>query len=332
MIETELSFLNKRKYPKTKMIETETKKDNRDPLEKYKTSVNKSASIFSTSILNRLTHFKINKIINYSKTNNFDFDSLFSTHDCFKASNVSPKFESRLKKKKTVIKTVISENLFDFIFGNTVIILAFWVYIPMPYLVKELIEWLTDGKEGSEIDKDKGFMICGFLLLIIFLGPTLEILNDLCKNRLMVRSSVALKDYVAKRVMNVDLSSLKFLNVGKATNLITSDAYMISVLLAQSMVPLMCVGVIIGYGYLLWEFIGWISLLVPLVTFSVILFEIYLNRKVYKYEVQLLEISDLRGKKISEMVDGIKMIKFNAWENIVRKDLKEIRLKEKNIY
>jgi len=38
----------------------------------------------------------------------------------------------------------------------------------------------------------------------------------------------------------------------------------------------------------------------------------------------------LRAKKINTIVSGIKLIKFNAWENIVRGQLKDFRKAEKN--
>lgn len=76
-------------------------------------------------------------------------------------------------------------------------------------------------------------------------------------------------------------------------------------------------------------FISWISLVVPSAAILIILIQRKINKYIYDYSKQKSKTGDLRAKKINEIVSGIKLIKFNAWENIVREQLKDLRRTEK---
>ena len=46
-------------------------------------------------------------------------------------------------------------------------------------------------------------------------------------------------------------------------------------------------------------------------------------------DVQRKQLADKRIKKVNELISGVKMIKFNAWEKIMLKLFIEIRQQEK---
>lgn len=77
--------------------------------------------------------------------------------------------------------------------------------------------------------------------------------------------------------------------------------------------------------------LSWIGLLVPLTVLLVVYIQKIINNWIIKVKSEKATISDFRGKKLSEMIKGIKMVKFDAIENIVYKRLEKIRAKEKSM-
>jgi ABC-type bacteriocin/lantibiotic exporter with double-glycine peptidase domain len=81
---------------------------------------------------------------------------------------------------------------------------------------------------------------------------------------------------------------------------------------------------------LIWE-IGWLGVILPVSCILVCLAQALLNSSLMKWKNTNMKIADARGKKITEMIQGIKMIKFNAWENILMDQTKSMREKERTL-
>lgn len=84
------------------------------------------------------------------------------------------------------------------------------------------------------------------------------------------------------------------------------------------------------YSYLLYKQIGWVSFFAPLLIVLISIFQIWINKLVFKIQRQRLKIAGSRANQVSEIVNGIKVIKFNTWENFIIEKISKIRLSEKN--
>ncbi len=51
----------------------------------------------------------------------------------------------------------------------------------------------------------------------------------------------------------------------------------------------------------------------------------------FKYRKQIIRISDIRAKRMSECITGIRTIKYFGWENIFKKKFQSIRNLESKI-
>ena len=71
--------------------------------------------------------------------------------------------------------------------------------------------------------------------------------------------------------------------------------------------------------------IGLIGLIVPLIIIITIFLQIVMNKHVFKWMTEKQKDNDLRSTRVTEMIKGIKIIKFNAWENIVIDLISKIR-------
>lgn len=50
----------------------------------------------------------------------------------------------------------------------------------------------------------------------------------------------------------------------------------------------------------------------------------------FKFYGEKKKLGDERGKYLDEILQGIKMIKFDAWENLVSEKIDKLRLREKS--
>lgn len=91
----------------------------------------------------------------------------------------------------------------------------------------------------------------------------------------------------------------------------------------------MVFGYIAAFTYLTLIEIGWIGIFVPLSAIFCIGVQFLLTGYVKKISADRLKFSDVRGKKVNEIISGIKMIKFNTWEKIMMSQMDTLREKER---
>jgi ABC-type multidrug transport system fused ATPase/permease subunit len=65
--------------------------------------------------------------------------------------------------------------------------------------------------------------------------------------------------------------------------------------------------------------LSWVGILAPIVIILSIFIQAKLNGVIAGHDSQRKKIADKRVKKVTEMVIGCKMIKFNAWEKVMLK-------------
>ena len=87
---------------------------------------------------------------------------------------------------------------------------------------------------------------------------------------------------------------------------------------------------LVCYSFMLVYELSWVGLIAPFILISGIALQFLLNKQMFLINKQRIGVSDLRAKKVNEMVTGIKMIKFNTWEKILVEQIKQLRLQEKS--
>jgi hypothetical protein len=68
---------------------------------------------------------------------------------------------------------------------------------------------------------------------------------------------------------------------------------------------------------MIWIEIGWLSLLAPIGSYIILKLQAKLNNYLQTISIEKKQIGDTRGQKIQEVIQGIKLIKFNGWEQII---------------
>ena len=69
----------------------------------------------------------------------------------------------------------------------------------------------------------------------------------------------------------------------------------------------------------------------PILVFFVSFIQVWLTGIITRLQKARLKLASQRASQISEIVNGIKVIKFNAWEKFIIEKVGKIRLKERSI-
>lgn len=74
--------------------------------------------------------------------------------------------------------------------------------------------------------------------------------------------------------------------------------------------------------------VGLVSLTTVAVFAVCLLIQTFLDKKFANTNLKRMEVSDKRSRKINEIIGGIKIVKFNAWEKVMNNIIKKFRMKE----
>ncbi len=80
--------------------------------------------------------------------------------------------------------------------------------------------------------------------------------------------------------------------------------------------------------YFLWGYLGPACLAMPLVMAAILPILVVTGRTIKKLQARLMKLKDERIRVVGEMLEGIKVIKFNAWEGAFSRKIRDIRAKE----
>ena len=75
--------------------------------------------------------------------------------------------------------------------------------------------------------------------------------------------------------------------------------------------------------------VGLIGAVIPFLLVALTLLQFYANRITYFINKKRFEVADQRTRKVNEMINGIKMIKFNAYEKLIFSNIRALRIKER---
>lgn len=92
---------------------------------------------------------------------------------------------------------------------------------------------------------------------------------------------------------------------------------------------LFVVPIILGiYLYMIYDEVGVLGIAAVVVVGICYIFQSVIDYYFKKANLDRMKISDTRGKRINEIIAGVKIVKFNAWESVLNKIVKGYRKEE----
>ena len=126
------------------------------------------------------------------------------------------------------------------------------------------------------------------------------------------------------KVMKLNNFSIQKANIGKIINIIASDMNTVDVKFVYLIFLLTTPLTLIVSLYLLWRKLGPMCLIAIPILIITYFFQTTLSSKNVKNVKQKNIFADQRMKFCNEMIEGIKLLKFYAWETTVKKFIDDI--------
>ena len=254
------------------------------------------------------------------------FSQKHSSTEYFKEiTNFWEKKKYKAIKRCPLLWTSLRINACPLIFMIFISIIIAFLSITNLYYFRLFIKIFSESeKKLSKRDINIGVIYLLIRLLIIILQrKSSQHLNDLGN-----KSFIELKNLIFAKILK--LSPSINLNSGEIYNFVQIDSYKLCKLIINIpnlfSIPIL----LVAYNYLLYKYIG-ISFVIGVVVMIIFLIINYYYRTQFSKYLKLhMKTSDLRMKVTTEMINNLKVIKLNAWDDIALKKIQEARGEELN--
>ena len=240
--------------------------------------------------------------------------------------DISRSWKTELKKKNPRMWIALTRT-----FGRT---LVFNIFLALLYLTLEfslviLLNWLIRAME------DTRYYDTGKLLAIACCLTVCAILSRFCSHTMEygmqiigMKSRVLLTTAIYEKIQSLSFSQVQQLSFGNILTLITSDLFKFDETMnTLSYLIISPIGIVLIIG-LSYTVIGWPAFLIVTLVIIHLLLELGIGTEINRRYRKALQYSDLRNKQIREVIEGIQLIKTNAWEYAIAKTINKIRRKE----
>uniref|UniRef100_T1K4Y0 ABC-type glutathione-S-conjugate transporter n=1 Tax=Tetranychus urticae TaxID=32264 RepID=T1K4Y0_TETUR len=262
---------------------------------------------------------------------------LWRLQDDFKTENITTTFEMKVKKSQKTsegAKEFKGINILPVLvktFGSYFIVGAFFklcqdiLQFVQPKLLGYLIEFI---KNHSEEPVWHGFLIA-FAIAIVTFAKTIFVNHYY--NRMSIvgmKVSSALTAVIYKKSINLGDKARKDVTTGEIVNLMSVDAKTFLNLMPQINLIWSCplqIGISI---YFLYQELGYSSFFGLAAMVIVMPFNSFMVKWCQKFQVKFMKHKDERVKFMNEVLSGIKILKFYAWEESFLDHVNDLRHKE----
>ena len=141
------------------------------------------------------------------------------------------------------------------------ILLSYIVQIPIPYLIKEYLDWIADGDSGQLY----GWVLTFLVSFITLLKPITYHQGMKLIFRVAIRSEVLTRSLIVNKSLNMPPGVQNFIDIGGLSTLLTSDAKNLSMsIMIRGHIYLGPI-LLVVYTALLWLQISWVSIFAPII-------------------------------------------------------------------
>lgn len=273
------------------------------------------------------------KVLSLGNNPNLDFDDLYPLENEWTTDIVYPEYEKGFKKR--ISGTSVNFNhafyrpfLWETIYASILQLISNAAGIMMPFAIKNLVDWLNSPDSSSPSTSGNGWLYAGILVVACFAKIWFKRRSIFVSDFTQHFITIAIRSLIFNKLARVSSEAIRNMDIGKMSNVVTADIMQIQMFLRFSAMLLVNPLIIIGISVYLIVTFNWISLIIPVVFLLLNVSQIFLNKMSTTIMRQKKELTDQRCKLISEVITGIKNVKYTAWEDQVLSRMNEIREKE----
>jgi ATP-binding cassette, subfamily C (CFTR/MRP), member 1 len=234
-----------------------------------------------------------------------------------------PQWKLRISFFATIVRT-FGELVLVATIQRLFLIIAFFV---CPFILRELISYAKTGGP-YQTGLYYSLILCAISFMIAILNGQYAYNNK----KFAMQTWSALVSTVFKKAMRINDHAVtkddQKRDVGVIINLLMSDAEKFGQLCMILNTAWSTVVIIVAASICLWTVLGW-SFLSGLVVISVVIVaNYYLVKKLKVLQRDKMYLKDQRIKLTDEILEGIKILKYYAWEQCFQDHLSVIRINE----
>ncbi|KAF9793965.1 hypothetical protein SFRURICE_015617 [Spodoptera frugiperda] len=207
------------------------------------------------------------------------------------------------------------------------IVRTFWFEPLIPFTLALFIEYFSKEKTPESYRQAH---IYNFLMnLFSTLSALMLNHTNLAQGRIGMRIRIACCSLIYRKILKLNRAGLNNTEAGQVINLMSNDVnrfdlvtlFLNFIWITPIVVPVVC--------YLVWQHVG-IATLAALAVVGVqtVLVQVYLSHLQGKLRGKIAKRTDQRVKVMSELVDGVQVIKMYAWEEPFEKLVHKLRKME----
>ncbi|CAJ0583056.1 unnamed protein product, partial [Mesorhabditis spiculigera] len=233
-------------------------------------------------------------------------------------------FELKEKEFPSILKPIFQTYKMTFLAAGFYKLIFDLLQFASPHLLKQLITFIQDHNQPVWV----GVAIAMTMFIVALLQSMVlhQYFHDMFRLGMNIRS--VLTSAVYKKALLLSNNARKNRNVGEIVNLMTVDIQRVQDMTTFVMLfwsaPLQVTLSI----YFLWRLLGFSVLVGVLILILMIPLNIWISMKMRTYQQTQMKYKDERLKMMSEILNGVKVLKLYAWEKSMEQMVLEIRMKE----
>ncbi|GMR61820.1 hypothetical protein PMAYCL1PPCAC_32015 [Pristionchus mayeri] len=300
-----------------------------------------------TSFLNQITFHWFTDLASLGNRKALEFEDLHDLNERDKARTLIPAFDQNflpgvrayLRRKASstrllsdklhpsVLIPILRTHKWMFISGALYKFIFDLLQFAAPILLNSLISFIQD--------KDQPLYVGVTIASMMFLVAAFQsmILHQYFHNMFRVGMNIrtVLTNAVYRKALNLSNTARKNRSTGEIVNLMANDVQRLQDITTFIMLfwsaPLQVTLSI----YFLWRLLGWPIIAGLIILVATLPFNAYVSFIMRKQQVEQLKYKDERLKLMSEVLNGMKVLKLYAWEESMAKKILGIRQKEINV-
>lgn len=279
-----------------------------------------------SSFLSKTGWFWMNPLLNKGYKTPLKLEDVPSLPLDFRAEKMSELFQKNWPKPEENSKHPVGVTLFrcfskQIVFTGFIAIIRLCVMYVGPLLIQSFVDY-TSRKDSTT---SEGIV----LICILFAAKSVEVLSvhqfnfHSQKLGMLIRSTIITSVY--KKGLRLSSSSRQAHGTGQIVNHMAVDAQQLSDLMMQFH-PIWLMPLQVGAALaLMYSYVGLSVLAAVLGTSIVFLFTLYRTKSSNQFQFKIMTSRDSRMKATNELLNNMRVIKFQAWEEYFGNKIQQFR-------